>query len=374
MPRHQREPGLLPRPLAVLAGLALVAATVVAVRLLPPASAVATSPPPAPPASRAAPLGLHTPALSAAVAEAPPPGFMRPGLVGPATVGPGFVGYVDTAADPAFDLPATALRTGVLHYLLGHLVAGGADGCSPAWASAGGILIDPGVNQVANRIGRLRALGGDAATSFGGGSGDGDGSGGAGAGGADPAARCTEPRALAAAYRRVVGAFDVSAVDFELPAEGESAATAARRARALRVLQQERELQVSFTAPLTASGLGASCVAALRAAHRAGAEVGTVNLLAGLEPRTAPSGRLSRLAAAVRLAEAQIARAQSLPDEEDAWRRVALTLVLADGSELSEQDARTLSDYAVRHDLAWLSLRGADPEEGAATVLRGSVP
>ncbi|MEU6791844.1 hypothetical protein ABZ907_09115 [Nonomuraea wenchangensis] len=365
MPRHQREPGLLPRPLAVLAGLALVAATVVAVRLLPPASAVATSPPAAPPASRAAPLGPHTPELSAAVAESPLPGFMRPGLVGPGSVGPGFVGYVDTAADPAFDLPATALRSGVLHYLLGHLVAGGADGCSPAWASAGGTLIDPGVNQVANRIGRLRALGGDAAPSFGGGG---------GAGGADPAARCTEPRALAAAYRRVVGAFDVSAVDFELPAGGESAATAARRARALRVLQRERELQVSFTAPLTASGLGASCVAALRAAHRAGAEVGTVNLLAALEPRTAASGRLSRLATAVRLAEAQIARAQSLPEQEDAWRRVALTLVLADGSELSEQDARTLSAYAVRHGLAWLSLRGAAPDEEAATVLRGSVP
>ncbi|MFF0769280.1 hypothetical protein ACFYUK_10320 [Nonomuraea wenchangensis] len=366
MPRHQREPGLLPRPLAVLAGLALVAATVVAVRLLPPASAVATSPPPAPPASRAAPLDLRTPALSAAVAESPLPGFMRPGLVGPGSVGPGFVGYVDTAADPAFDLPATALRSGVLHYLLGHLVAGGADGCSPAWAGAGGTLIDPGVNQVANRIGRLRALGGDAAPSFGGGGG--------GAGGADPAARCTEPRALAAAYRRVVGAFDVSAVDFELPAGGESAATAARRAHALRVLQRERELQVSFTAPLTASGLEASCVAALRAARLAGAEVGTVNLLAGLEPRTAPSGRLSRLAAAVRLAEAQIARAQSLPEQEDAWRRVALTLVLADGSELSEQDARTLSAYAVRHGLAWLSLRGAEPDERAATVLHGSVP
>ncbi|MFG1615502.1 hypothetical protein ACGFI3_22305 [Nonomuraea wenchangensis] len=362
MPRHQREPGLLPRPLAILAGLALVAATVVAVRLLPPASAVATSPPPAPHGSRAAPLGRHTPELSAAVAESPLPAFERPGLVGPGFLGPGFVEYVDTAADSEFDLPAAALRTGVLHYLLGHLVAGGADGCSPAWAGPGGTLMDPGVNEVANRIGRLRALGGDAAPSFG------------GAGGADPAARCAEPRALAAAYRRVVGAFDVSAVDFELPAGGESAATAARRARALRVLQRERRLQVSFTAPLTASGLKASCVAALKAARQAGAEVGTVNLLAGLEPRTAPSGRLSRLADAVRLAEAQIARAQATAEQDGAWRHVALTLVLADGSELSEQDARTLSAYAVRHGLAWLSLRGAEPDEGAAAVLRGSVP
>ncbi|QYC43625.1 Chitinase precursor [Nonomuraea coxensis DSM 45129] len=349
MPRHQREPGLLPRPLAILAGLALVAATAAAVRLLPPADAVATSPPPepsAPPASRAAPLARHTPALSAAMAESPLPGF---------------VAYVDTAADPDFDLPAAALRTGVRHYLLGHLVAGGADGCSPAWASVGGVLLDPGVNRVANRIGRLRALGGDATPSFG------------GANGSDPAARCTEPRALAAAYRRVVGAFDVSAVDFELR-PGESAGTASRRARALRTLQRERPLRVSLTAPLTASGLDAAGVAALRAAHQDGADVGTVNLLAELEPRTAPSGRLPRLAAAVRLAEAQIARAQSLPEPEGAWPRIALTLVLADGSELDEQDARTLSAYAVRHGLAWLSLRGADPGEEAAAVLRGSVP
>ncbi|MCK2217532.1 hypothetical protein MF672_027620 [Actinomadura sp. ATCC 31491] len=342
MPRHQREPGTLPRPLAILGALALVATTTVAVRLLP----VAAGEPAARPAPPRPPVTRHAPALSAAVSETPQPGF---------------VGYVDTAREPGFDLPARARRSGVRHYLLGHLVAGGADGCSPKWASAAGTPADPGENPVANRIGPLRALGGDAAPSFG------------GPDGPDPAARCVRPGGLSAAYRRVAGAFGAAALDFE-PGDGDTAAAALHRARALRVLQRERRLRVSYTLPLTASGLSAGDAASLRAARQAGAEVGTVNLLAEVEPRAAPAGRLHRLAAAIRLARAQIARAQAMPEPEQAWRRIALTLVLADGADLSEQDARTLTAYALRHGLAWLSLRGAAPDTGVSSVLQGSAP
>ncbi|MEW9549453.1 hypothetical protein [Nonomuraea sp. NPDC050783] len=364
---------MLPRPLAALAALALVAATTAAVRLLP-AGAAPPAPPAGPPAApssvpRAGVIVRHTPALSVAVTGAPVPVFAR---------------FVDTAREPGFDLPAEALRTGVRHYLLGHLVAGGADGCSPRWASPDGTHLGPGENPVANRIGRLRALGGDAAPSFG------------GAGGADPAAVCVRPGGLAAAYRRVVGAFDAGTLDFEPhdapaaypasgdPASGEpapgdpgpgaDAGVVLRRARALRALQRERPLRVSFTLPLRASGLDPADAAALRTTRQAGADVATVNLLALLEPRAAPAGRLGRLATAVHLARAQIARAQALDDPEEAWRRVALTLFLEHGSDLDVRDARTLKAYAARHGLAWLSLRGAAPDEEISDVLRGTAP
>ncbi|MFD0471894.1 hypothetical protein ACFQ0B_28970 [Nonomuraea thailandensis] len=244
-----------------------------------------------------------------------------------------FVAFVDTAREPAFDLPAQARRTGVRRYALGHLIAGG-DGCSPKWSgllepdgapgpertalvdsdgdlssgragradsagapagsadsegtaagsadSAGALavgragLLDPGRNPVANRIGRLRAMGGDAAPVFG------------GPGGPELAATCTRPGGLAAAYRRVVGAFDAAAVDFEVRDSADRAAVL-RRARAIHAVQRERRLRVSFTLPLRRDGLAPGDAAMLRATHEAGAEVATVNLLA-------PSSRAPRRA------------------------------------------------------------------------------
>ncbi|WP_127935147.1 hypothetical protein [Nonomuraea polychroma] len=307
------------------------------------------------------------------------------------------MGFVDTAREPDFDLSAESRRTGVRHYLLGHLVAGGDDGCAPKWAGPRATLhpdadggdppapdadrgdppapdadrgdppapdadrgdpLDPGDNPVANRIGRLRALGGDAAPTFG------------GPGVEELAVTCTRPGGLAAAYRRVVGAFDAKAVDFEVR-DSEDGAAVLRRARAIRAMQRERPLRVSFTLPLRPYGLNAADVAMLRTTHKAGAEIGTVNVLADMESHTAPSGRLRRLAAAVQLAKDQIAQAQDLPDRGQAWRRIALTPVLAGKGDLSELDARTLAGYAARHGLAWLSLRGVPPSPDVARILRG---
>ncbi|WP_188187218.1 hypothetical protein [Nonomuraea sp. SYSU D8015] len=389
---------MLPRPLAILGALALTAGTGVAIRLLP-AGAGSAQPPPA---------ARHSPVISPAVAAAS---------------GAAFVGFVDTARDPDFNLPAESRRTGVRHYALGHLVAGGDDGCAPKWAGAletdaeetddlesdtdsadssdssdadtegtdadstvspepdtdgtdteesdedgSGSLesdpersdpLDPGENPVANRIGRLRALGGDAAPVFG------------GPAGKELAATCTRPGGLAAAYRRVVGAFDAASIDFEIR-DGDDGATVLRRARAIRAMQRERPLRVSFTLPLRPHGLDAVDVAMLHTTHQAGAEVGTVNLLAAMEPRHSQSGRLRRLSEAVQLARYQIAQAQDLPDAAQAWHRIALTPVLAGEGDLSEVEARTLTGYAARHGLAWLSLRGVAPSRHVSRILWGT--
>ncbi|MGN9841830.1 hypothetical protein ACTMTI_27260 [Nonomuraea sp. H19] len=328
---------MLPRPLAILGALALTAATAVAIRLLP-AGAAAPEP--------AKPLARHSPAVSRAVAAVP---------------GGAFVGFVDTAGEPDVDLPAQSRRTGVLHYALGHLVAGDADGCVPEWTGPHPGPLDPGDNPMADGIDRLRALGGDAAPVLG------------GPDGRELAVTCTRPGGLAAAYRRVVGAFDATAVDFEIR-DSEDDAAVLRRARAIRALQRERPLRVSFTLPLKPSGLADDDVAMLRTTRQAGAEVGAVNLLAAVEPRTASEGRLSRLAAAVHAARDQIAQAQDLPDAEQAWPRVALTPVLAGAGDLSESDARALTGYATRHGLAWLSLRGVTPSRDVARILWGIRP
>ncbi|WP_449064435.1 hypothetical protein [Planomonospora algeriensis] len=55
--------------------------------------------------------------------------------------------------------------------------------------------------------------------------------------------------------------------------------------------------------------------------------------------------------------------------ERSAWRRIALTPVLAGPSDLSPADARKLAGFAARHGLAWISTRGAVPAPEVARLL-----
>ncbi|GAA4505544.1 hypothetical protein [Nonomuraea ferruginea] len=400
--RRRRPAGTLPRPLAFLAAGVLAVATGAALSLLPARATLhQTTPRPSPPPARATP--------------APPP--VPPGPSG-------FVTFVDTAADPGFDLPTDARRTGTRWYALGHLTAA-PDGCAQRWAGRLAFGHDP----VANRIAGLRALGGDAGLVFGGPAGE-------------AAATCTRPGALAAAYRRAVGAFDARYVDFDLPRPGDQA-TVLRRARAIRAVQRERRLSVSFTLPLHPDGLSARDALMLRLTREAGARLATVNVLAEIAPQNAPEGRLLRLAKAVRAAQTQLtspygptvanktttrqpsrptgtaaaaigerprsaATAQAATGEPSRLTgtaaaatgepsgltgadraaagalaraagsdgisggppRLALTCVLADPGDLSVTDARKLAAFAARHGLAWLSLRGAAPDPEVARALR----
>jgi chitinase len=333
---HKRQPGTLPRPLAALAALALVAGTATAVSLLP------------------AKAGPDTPS----VRRPAPPGAPAPRATVPARPG-GFVGFVDTArrADAALTsgLASEARRTGIRRYAVAHLVTGPTP-CSPAWAGNPGTITlkgehaTRGASAVIGAIGRLRAAGGDAGPVFG------------GPVGRELAATCTAPGALAVAYRKVVRALDAAYVDFEVR-DGADRATVLRRARAIRALQRERPLGVTFTLPLRPYGLSAGDVAMLRLTRAAGARVDTVNVLAAVEPQGAPPGRLRRLAMALHNARTQVDRAT----DGAGWRPVALTPVLANRADLSEADARALASFAARHGLAWLSLRGAAPY---ATVSR----
>lgn len=330
--RRRRPAGTLPRPLAFLAAGALAATTGAAISLLPAR----------PTPSQASPVPPPSPAPSPSPVEPsePPPGPS------------GFVTFVDTSADPGFDLPGDARRTGVRWYALGHLGAA-PDGCGLRWAGRLAFGHDP----VANQVGRLRAGGRDAGLVFGG-------------PGGEAAATCSRAGALAAAYRRAIGAFDARYVDFDLPRPGDRA-TVLRRARAIRAVQRERHLRVGFTLPLRSGGLAAGDATMLRLTREAGVDVATVNLLARIEPQDAPEGRMRRLAAALRAARAQITRAYGLASPDEAWPRMAVTSVLADPSDLSVTDARKLAAFAGKYGLAWLSLRGAAPDPQVSRVLHG---
>ncbi|MGW5683783.1 hypothetical protein [Nonomuraea sp. NPDC003754] len=335
MARH-REPGTPPRALVVLAGLVLVGVTGVAVWFLP-AQATPEWPSPltaAGPPAAAFPSTTATPSASAAASPS------------------GYVAFVDTAENPRFDPAEAARRTGVRWFLLGRVTAG-PSGCAPRW---GGTL-EPGLDLVANRIPSLRAAGGQAGLAFG------------GPAGTELAGACVAQDALTSAYRRMIGAFGASFVEFDVRDGGDLPAVR-RRARALADLQRDQDLAVIYSLPLGPAGLAPSDVEMLRQTRAAGAELGTVNLLAPIEPLTAPEGRMRRLAAAVRAAHGQVREALRI-DEATAWGRIALTAVLAGSGDLGLLDARKLSLYATRHHLAWLSARGAPPSATVVRALRG---
>lgn len=342
--RRAREPGTPPRPLVVLAAAALVTGTGLAIWSLPATSDNRTGAGRAPHAGSASPHLTRTAAGRPPDAASPPAAAVRPS---------GFVAFVDPVRDPLSTLPGTARRERPRWFTLGHLTAG-QDGCTPVWGGPRRRGGDP----VAAVLGRLRASGGDAGLAFG------------GRGGSEPAATCADLGRLTAAYRQVVGAFGVTYIDFEVEDPGGDE-TVLRRAGAITALQREaaakgHPLTVSFTLPVTGTGLSPSDQAMLRSTREAGVDIAAVNLLAPI--RHTPTGRtdLHQVASAVRAAHSQLSRTMG---ETTAWHRVALTAVLSGPRDLTVADARKLTAFTTRNGLAWLSTRGAAPASDVARLL-----
>ncbi|POX46674.1 cellulose binding domain-containing protein, partial [Streptomyces sp. Ru72] len=178
------------------------------------------------------------------------------------TTSAGFSPYVDTSLYPAFDLAAAADATGVKNYNLAFVTDGG--GCTPKW---GGVS-DLGNDAVAAQIGALRAKGGDVRVSFG------------GASGSELATTCSSADTLAAAYGKVVDAYKLTKVDFDVEGGAlPNAAANTRRAQAIAKLQQRHPgLDVSFTLPVMPEGLTQDGVNLLDDARTNGVKISTVNI------------------------------------------------------------------------------------------------
>jgi chitinase len=346
--RQAREPGTPPRSFVVLASAALAFGTGVAIWLLPAKAGGDQATP-----GQDARAGVTAPGLSTRSTAGQLPSRSLASSTGRPS---GFVTFVDTIRDPLFALPEAPGADRVRWFTLGHLTAGREE-CVPIW---GGRQTQDD-NLIANRLGRLRAVGGDAGLAFG------------GPAGRELAAACIDLDRLVSAYRQAIGTFDATSIDFEIrdPADAE---TVLRRARAIATLQREaaaegRPLTVSFTLPVTETGLAPNNQAMLRSTREAGVRIAAVNLLVTIGP--APDAefarsRLGPIAAAVRAAQPQIAGSLGEPA---AWRRIALTPVLSNSQDLTPLDARRLIAFAGRNRLAWLSLRGAAPTPTVARLL-----
>ncbi|MBE8469579.1 glycoside hydrolase family 18 protein [Streptomyces justiciae] len=262
------------------------------------------------------------------------------------TTNAGFAPYVDTSLYPAFDLVASATATGVKNYNLAFITDGG--GCTPKW---GGVT-DLASDAVAAQIGALRAKGGDVRVSFG------------GAAGSELATTCSSADALAAAYGKVVDAYDLTKVDFDVEGGALPNTTAnTNRAKAIAKLQaQHPDLDVSFTLPVMPEGLTQDGVNLLSNAKSNGVALDTVNIMA-MDYGPAYSGDMGTYAEqAATATQAQVKSVLGLSDAA-AWKAVAVTPMIGVNDVTSEifkvEDAAQLVNFAKSKGLGWLSMWSA---------------
>ncbi|MER5911625.1 cellulose binding domain-containing protein [Streptomyces sp. NPDC001982] len=312
----------------------------------------ATPEPSGRPTSSPTPSPTSTPTKTATPTPTPTP--TPSGSTGTGTpTGAGFAPYVDTSLYPAFDLLASADATGVKNYNLAFITDGG--GCTPKW---GGVS-DLNSDGVAAQIGALRAKGGDVRVSFG------------GASGSELATTCSSADALATAYGKVVDAYKLTKVDFDVEGGALPNTTAnTRRAQAIAKLQaQHPSLDVSFTLPVMPEGLTQDGVNLLSNAKSNGVKTSTVNIMA-MDYGASYSGDMGAYAEqAATATQAQVKSVLGLSDAA-AWKTVAVTPMIGVNDVSSEifkvDDATQLVNFAKSKGLGGLSMWSAGRDKQCA--------
>ncbi|MFF0507122.1 cellulose binding domain-containing protein [Streptomyces fimicarius] len=265
----------------------------------------------------------------------------RPG--GGGETGARFAPYVDTSLYPAYDLLDTATKTGVKEFHLAFITSGG--GCAPLWGGVTGL----GDDQVAAQIGALRDKGGDVRVSFG------------GAAGAELALNCSSAEDLAAAYGKVVDAYGLTKVDFDI--EGAAlpdTAANTRRSQAIAQLQKKYpDLDVAFTLPVMPEGLTQPGVDLLADAEKNGVRVDGVNIMA-MDYGPAYSDDMGEYAIqAATATQAQIKGVLGLSDAA-AWQAVAVTPMIGVNDVVTEiftvEDADQLVEFAGQKGIGRLAM------------------
>ncbi|MBM7438975.1 cellulose binding domain-containing protein [Streptomyces sp. HB132] len=294
-----------------------------------------TPTPTAPPAPTPTSTKTATPTETATAEPSETPG----GTAG----GAGFAPYVDTSLHPAYDLLDTASKTGVKEFNLAFITSGGS--CAPLWGGVTGLADD----KVAAQIGALRTEGGDVRVSFG------------GAAGAELALHCSSAAELAAAYGKVIDAYDLTKVDFDI--EGGAlpdAAANTRRSQAIARLQETHPgLDVSFTLPVMPEGLTQPGIDLLADAEGNGVAIDAVNIMA-MDYGPSYSEDMGDYATqAATATQAQIKGVLGLSDEA-AWKAVAVTPMIGVNDVVTEiftvDDATQLVEFAQEKGIGRLAM------------------
>ncbi|MGW1212484.1 cellulose binding domain-containing protein [Streptomyces sp. NPDC002499] len=272
--------------------------------------------------------------------------------------------FVDLGSYPTPNLTQIATDTGLRQFSLGFITAG-STGCNASWFNS----FDPGAGWDRADFDSLRAMGGDVRPSFG------------GASGTELALACTSTTALQAQYQKVVDAYALDRVDFDI--EGAAAvdhASIDRRSTAVAAVQaaqraKGRDLKVTLTLPVLPSGLTADGVYILSSAKSHNLNVDTVNLMAmdyGDSAAPNPSGKMGTYAIqAATSTRAQIASVWPSLTTAQTWAMVGLTPMLGQNDTASEvftfADAQQVLTFAKQNHLGELGFWDVTRDRNACT-------
>lgn len=275
-----------------------------------------------------------------------------------------FAPYVDVSLQPTFQLTQTAQQTGVKYFSLAFVLDSG--GCQASWA--GSTPINQGFMQ--SDISNLRAMGGDVIASFG------------GEVGTELATSCGSVSALQAQYQAVINAYNLTHIDFDIEGStlGNTSANAMRD-QAIVGLQKAaqsagKQLTVSFTVPVTATGLLGDGLALIQGALAAGVNVSVINIMT-MDLGGSGDGATGMLAinAAIGLYN-QLAALLPSASSSQIWSMIGMTPMIglngSGGEVFTEQDAQTVLTFAQQHGLGELAMWSAGRDQecaGGASVI-----
>lgn len=156
----------------------------------------------------------------------------------PAPAGGPWIGPYDYVAAGGSPPAGVMKATGIRRFTLAFIVSGG--GCQPVWDSGDPLTGGPEEATIRG----IRAAGGDVSVAFG------------GMGGTKLGLTCTSPEALAGAYRQVITAYRLRAIDLDI--EDTEIGSAAARQRIVSALTMVRQhdpgLMISVTIAADAGG------------------------------------------------------------------------------------------------------------------------
>lgn len=265
-----------------------------------------------------------------------------------------FAPYVDVTATPSVDFEKGPGGSGP-NVVLAFVVADPADVCAPSWGGA--YSLDEADEQLDldRRVARVRQLGGTPIVSFG------------GQANTELAVACAADEALYDAYRSVVTRYDAKVIDLDIEGEALTDPTAnGRRAQAVARLQDEEDLEVWVTLPVSPDGLTDDGQLLVASMLDAGVDLTGVNAMTMNYGGSRPEG--------TSMAEASIQALDSTHDQvaslfreagrrltpSQAWQRIGVTPMVGQndlpGEVFGLGDAEKLHAFASEHRLGRVSL------------------
>ncbi|MBA2286541.1 MAG: hypothetical protein H0W02_13765 [Ktedonobacteraceae bacterium] len=261
-----------------------------------------------------------------------------------------FAPYTDITME--HDFARMARDTGTKYFSLGFVIANTNNTCDATWA--GTTSVSHGFMQ--SDIKALRAMGGDVIPSFG------------GAAGTELAIACSSVASLQAQYQRVIDAYHLTHVDFDIEGDAiNNAPSIDRRNQAIAALQARaqakgRRLVVSYTLSVNTYGMDPTSVALLQNAVSHGVNVSVVNIMVMdyYDPQTAPPNQMGENAIkAAKSTVNQLRGVYPAKTTRQLWSMIGLTPMVGENDNTVEvftkQDARQVLAFARQHGIAELS-------------------